>query len=112
MIFSFLREIVSKINAWQIRMVALACLVLFVGGGSQALVSAFAASYTPSSIPVLVVTQSPSDTVPGVHVSCKAVIRHSAAGIDVGTTSHYAFTLHCTPDKPSKRPTSSVHMHR
>lgn len=99
MIFSFLRKIGSKINAWQIRMVALACLVLFVGGGSQALANAFAASYTPRATAVLVVTPGHSDTVPGVSLRCKAVIRPAAAGIDIDTASHYAFTLHCTPNR-------------
>src|SRR5579859_5946205 len=104
MIFSFLKEIVSKINAWQIRMVALACLVILVGGGSQALVTAFAASYTPLTAPTVVVPAAGhSDTLPGVHLSCKTVLRQSAHGIDIETSAHYAFTLHCVVDNTSKK---------
>ena len=104
MIFSFLRNFVSKINAWQIRMVALACLVIFVGGGSQALVTAFASSYIPHSAPATVVSLAHSDTLPGVHLNCRAVLRRSANGIDIELSSHYAFTLHCTADSGHKKP--------
>ncbi len=107
MIFSFLREIVSKINAWQIRMVTLACLVLLVGGGSQALVTAFAASYTPLTTPTVVVPQVHSDTLPGVHLSCKTVLRQSAHGIDIETSAHYTFTLHCVVDNTSRKLTTN-----
>src|SRR5947208_3657686 len=107
MIFSFLKEIVSKINAWQIRMVALACLVLLVGGGSQALVTAFAASYTPLTAPTVVpAVAGHSDTLPGVHLSCKTVLQQSAHGISIETSSDYSFMLHCIVDNTRKRLTT------
>ena len=38
-----LRRAISKVNAWQIRIVTLSFLVLSIGSGSQFLVNAFAA---------------------------------------------------------------------
>lgn len=42
--FKYLRATLRDINAWQIRIIALACLVITIGGGSQTLVNVFAAS--------------------------------------------------------------------
>ncbi len=42
-----LRLAIHKVNAWQIRIVALAFLVLCIGSGSQFLVNAFAAGTEP-----------------------------------------------------------------
>jgi hypothetical protein len=44
-------------NAWRVRVVALACIVLFVGIGSQVLVNAFASSAT-TNVTVLTVAAS------------------------------------------------------
>ncbi|GAC1397565.1 MAG: hypothetical protein NVS4B12_08140 [Ktedonobacteraceae bacterium] len=46
-----LRAALGKVNAWQIRIVALSLLVVFIGGSSQVLVNAFAAGAEPE-IPV------------------------------------------------------------
>ena len=49
-----LRRSLSWENAWRIRIVALGCIVLFLGIGSQVLVNAFAATGNPEMTPISV----------------------------------------------------------
>ena len=48
------RSVFTVQNAWRVRIVALGCIVLFVGVGSQVLVNALAASDDPGTTPVKV----------------------------------------------------------
>lgn len=92
---AFLLPLLYKVNAWQIRMVALTCLVLFVGCGSQALVNAFAASQpqtTPVATPVVQFYQVAP--LPSSH--CTLLIRRSIGGF-VSDDLHvrYSFRQFC-----------------
>ena len=53
-----LRSALSWKNAWRIRIVALGCIVLFLGIGSQVLVNAVAAADNPEMTPISVSTYS------------------------------------------------------
>lgn len=75
-----LRETLKKINAWQIRIITLAFLVVFVGSGSQFLANAFAAGIEPEALVQQVtplVTQGPTSVT---HSKMHITIRR--AGID------------------------------
>jgi hypothetical protein len=84
-----LYKALHKISAWQMRIIALASLVVLVGTSSQFLANAFASGVGPE-IPVQqvapVVTQVPTSTTYFKH---HIIIRH--AGID--TLGGYTVTL-------------------
>lgn len=96
---AFLPALLNKVNAWQIRMIALACLVLFVGSGSQALVSAFAAS-EPLVTPVATPMVQPYQVAPLPSSHCVVVIQHSVDDI-VSEDAHLYYTprRYCLPEK-------------
>ena len=76
-----LRFSIHKVNAWQIRIVALAFLVLGIGSGSQFLVNAFAAG-TQSEIETAQTTTLILDTSPVRHAPSNIHIHIRRAGVD------------------------------
>lgn len=94
---TYLQNILHTITAWQTRMITLAVLVLFVGGSSQALVSAFAA-HTEQ------VTRSASASTTRIVAddtftpSCSIIVRPAPAGVaGRSSATHHAFVLRCPP---------------
>lgn len=70
-----LQTILRTANAWQVRIVALAFIVISVAGGSHILVNAFAATAN-ASIPLPSATTSISISVPMHITQSHIVIRH------------------------------------
>jgi hypothetical protein len=94
----FLSSFLNNVNAWQIRMIALTCLVLFVGSGSQALVSAFAASQ-PQTISVATSIVQPYQVAPLPSSRCVLLIQRSVGGfISDDPHIHYSFRRYCVPE--------------
>lgn len=67
----------STVNAWQIRIVALAFIVLSIAGGSHVLVNAFAAT-TDVNTQTYSMTQDVSISIP-MHVAHPIYIIHAAS---------------------------------
>lgn len=76
-----LRIAIHKVNAWQVRIVALSFLVLCIGSGSQFLVNAFAAG-TSSEVETTQTTTLLSDTPTISYFPAHLHVHIRRAGVD------------------------------
>ena len=73
-----LQTSLRKVNAWQVRIIALAFIVLSVGGGSHMLVNAFAAD-AGTDVQTTYISTNTTITIPMHSISRQPVAPHAAS---------------------------------